>query len=45
LARKYQVEFKSLSDRATAPPADAMLAGQALAEQYTPEAFIDFVIE
>jgi integrase len=45
LARKYQAEFKVLTNGAKATPADTTLAGQALAEQYNLETFIDYVIE
>lgn len=45
LARKYRAEFKVLTEGAKATPADAALAGQALAEQYDLSTFIEHVIE
>lgn len=45
LARKYHAEFKVLTEGAKATPADTTLAGQALAEQYDLDTFIEHVIE
>lgn len=45
LARKYQAEFKVLTDGAKVTPADTALAGKTLGEQYGLEEFIDHVIE
>lgn len=41
----YQAEFKVLTDGAKATPAEAALAGKALAEQYDLDMFIEHIIE
>lgn len=45
LARKYEAEFKVLADGVKATPADLVVAGEALADQYDLGTFIDFVAE
>jgi integrase len=45
LARKYRAEFKALSQGVKTTPADMVLAGKALAEQYGLDEFIDHVID
>lgn len=45
LARKYEAEFRVLASGAKAVPADTLVAGKALAEQYDFDTFIDHVIE
>jgi integrase len=45
LARKYQAEFKVLTDGAKVTPADTTLAGELLAKKYSLEMFIDHVAE
>lgn len=45
IARKYQAEFRVLTDGAKAIPTDTTLAGRVLAEQYDLDTFIDHVIE
>jgi integrase len=45
LARKYQAEFKVLTDGVKATPADVTLAADALARQHDLETLIDHVLE
>lgn len=45
LPRKYHAEFKALSQGVETTSADTVLAGKALAEQYSLDEFINHVID